>query len=370
MSSLFGNIFKVTTFGESHGVAVGCVVDGCPAQIPLTRQHIQQFLDRRKPGQSAFTSPRSENDPCEILSGIENDITLGSPICIMVRNQDKSPSDYSDITSIFRPNHADYTTQMKYGITASSGGGRASARETIGRVAAAAVAKACVQSLWPGIEILAWVHRIADITANTQEDQVTFDQIEQSEIRCPDPVSEAKMKQHILHAKEQGDSLGGQIRCVIKNAPAGLGEPVFDKLEADLSKAMLSIPACKYFESGDGILSSHLQGSQNNDEFYADQNGKIKTRTNHSGGIQGGISNGMPITFSAGFKPVSTIFKRQNTLDRKGKNTTFQPQSGRHDPCVLPRAVPIVEAMAWLVLADHILRQLPQKSFSNPALNP
>jgi chorismate synthase len=354
MSSIFGTLFKVTTFGESHGVAIGCVIDGCPAQIPISKENIQQFLDRRRPGQNQFTTTRAEKDQCEILSGIENNITLGSPICIIVRNQDKVTSDYSDINSIFRPSHADYTTFKKYGIISVSGGGRSSARETVGRVAAGAVAKAYVKSKFPDIEILAWVNRIANIEAHLDEDKVTFDQIENSEIRCPDPVAEIQMKDQIFQAKQDGDTVGGQIRCVIRNAPAGLGEPVFNKFEANLSKAMLSIPACKYFESGDGIQASYSKGSENNDEFYADENGKIATRTNHSGGIQGGISNGMSITFSAGFKPVSTLFKEQNTTTRNGKNIQFTPKNGRHDSCVLPRAVPIVESMSWLVLADHI----------------
>lgn len=357
MSNTFGAYFRVTTFGESHGTALGCVVDGCPAQIPIFKEDIQQFLNRRKPGQNQFTTDRGEEDQCEILSGIENNLTLGTPICIIIRNKDKINSHYSDINTLFRPNHADYTTFAKYGITSSSGGGRSSARETIGRVAAGAIAKAFVKSKIPNAELLAWVHRVSTIKASVNENTVTDDQIEKSEIRCPDPTAEAAMKNKILAAKQEGDTVGGEIRCVVKNIPPGLGEPVFDKLEANLSQAMLSIPACKYFESGDGIGSTYLYGSENNDEFYKDEHGNIATRTNRSGGIQGGISNGMPITFGVGFKPVSTLFKEQNTITRDGQSVRFKPEKGRHDSCVLPRAVPIVEAMTWIVIADQLLHR-------------
>ena len=357
MASHLGTLFQISTFGESHGVGVGCVIDGCPPGISLNQQTVQAFLNRRRPGQNDFTTPRGELDICEILSGVENGVTLGTPIAILVRNQDKKSSDYSDINNMFRPGHADYTTFKKYGIIPSSGGGRASARETIGRVAAAAVAKAYLQHILPNIDVIGWVDRIYDIQAKVNENTISFEEIEASMIRCPDEHVESKMKEKILQAKAEGDSLGGVIRCVAKNIPAGLGEPVFDKLEADLAKAMLSLPAVRYFEVGDGIAATYAKGSENNDPFMINNNGEVVTGTNKSGGIQGGISNGMPIVISVGFKPVSTIFKEQKTVTKELKESTLKVKSGRHDPCVLPRAVPLVEAMFWLVIADHLLRQ-------------
>lgn len=331
MSNTFGKYFKVTTFGESHGKYMGCVVDGCPENLDLTEEDIQLFLDKRKPGQSLLTSPRNENDKCEIVSGTYCNQTLGSPICILIKNTDNRSKDYDDINQIYRPNHADYTYAIKYKFkNTPPGGGRSSARETIGRVAAGAVAKKFVQSIFPSVEISAMINRVQNSTAQ--------DDIENT----------------ILKAKENGDSVGGTISTTVRNFPAGFGEPVFDKLEAELSKAMLSIPAAKFFESGDGLEATYRLGSENNDLFSIDESGHVITTTNHSGGIQGGISNGMPIVFTVGFKPVSTIFKSQQTVSRDGEKITFQPKQGRHDPCVLPRALIIVESMTWLVLADMI----------------
>ncbi len=357
MSNRFGTLFHVTTFGESHGVALGCVVDGCPPQINLTKESIQAFLNRRKPGQNQFTSPRAESDECEILSGVQGNVTLGTPIAILVKNCDKNAADYNDLNQIFRPSHADYTTFAKYGICTQSGGGRASARETIGRVAAAAVAKCLVNSIYPELDVLSWVDRMETIQAHVVENKVTLAEIEASPLRCPDMRAQQHMEERLLALKKEGDSAGGCIKCVVKNVPPGLGDPVFDKLEAQLAKAMLSLPASKSFEVGSGLSGTFLTGSQHNDEFSLNEKNEVMTNSNNSGGIQGGISNGMPIVFKVGFKPVSTIFKAQQTLDKNLSTVTFTPQSGRHDPCVLPRAVPLVDAMVWLVLADHILRQ-------------
>ncbi|KAB8033546.1 chorismate synthase [Fluviispira multicolorata] len=358
MANTFGRLFKVTTFGESHGVALGCVIDGCPAGLYLDEEIIQALLDRRKPGQNLFTTERAESDKCEIISGTENSVTLGTPITIIIRNQDKKPRDYSQLENIFRPGHADYTTKIKYGLTSKSGGGRASARETVGRVAASAVAKAYLQSIFPAINVMAWVQRISNINAHVNHSDLIIENIEKSEIRCPDSNASELMKRAILSAKEQGDSLGGVIRCVASSVPTGIGEPVFDKLEAELAKAMLSIPASKSFEIGNGLDATYLMGSENNDPFYINNEGKILTKSNRSGGIQGGISNGMPIEFSVGFKPISTIYKEQETVTKQNPTEIkFSIPQGRHDPCVLPRAVPIVEAMCWLVLADQFMLQ-------------
>ncbi|BBH53137.1 chorismate synthase [Fluviispira sanaruensis] len=364
MGNTFGTLFKVTTFGESHGVAMGCVIDGCPAGLNLNEEIIQEFLNRRKPGQSNFTTSRSENDLCEILSGIEQGITLGTPIAIIIRNKDKNPHDYSELNKVFRPGHADYTTQLKYGLAAQSGGGRASARETVGRVAAAAVAKVYLTSIFPELNLMAWVQRIKEIESKLEYHNFSFADIEKSAIRCPDPIVEEQMKIAILNAKEQGDSLGGCIRCVAKNIPAGLGEPVFNKLEAALATAMLSLPACKSFEIGNGFASTYLFGSENNDQYYLNNTGNIYTKTNRSGGVQGGISNGMNLEFSVGFKPISTIYKEQNTVTKtNSQEIKFSIPKGRHDSCVLPRAVPIVEAMCWLVLTDQYMLQSTRKIY-------
>ncbi len=358
MASQLGTLFRVTTFGESHGKALGCIVDGCPAGLKIDINDVQAFLNKRRPGQNEFTSPRSEGDKCDIISGIENSVTLGSPITIIVYNQDKKTQDYSEINEIFRPGHADYSYFKKYGFTAAGGGGRASARETLGRVAAASIAKSVVLSLLPNIEVVAWVDRIHTIQANVDENLVDVTAVESSLIRCPDSVSEAEMKKAILIAKSEGDSLGGMVKCIARNIPAGLGEPVFDKFEADLAKAMLSLPAVRCFEIGEGMAATFLKGSENNDSFIKNASAQVVTATNRSGGVQGGITNGMPVVFSVGFKPVSTIFKEQNTITRNFTETSIKIEKGRHDPCVLPRAVPLVEAMFWLVLADHLLRQI------------
>lgn len=335
MSNTFGKYFRLTTFGESHGKYVGCVIDGCAPNLILSNCDIQIFLDKRKPGQSALTSSRKEADQCEIVSGVFENKTLGTPICILIQNTNQISADYQDINQVYRPSHADYTYARKYHLThVPPGGGRASARETIGRVAGGAVAKAFVQSILPSVVIETVVNRIQHAT------------------------TEPEMQDVILNAKNAGDTVGGTILTVVKNFPAGLGEPVFDKLEAELAKAMLSIPAAKFFESGDGLSATYKRGSENNDAFKVDDSGKIHTTTNHSGGIQGGISNGMPIIFTVGFKPVSTIFQQQHTVSRDGENTLFAPKQGRHDACVLPRAVIIVESMTWLVLADMLKAQV------------
>lgn len=350
----FGKAFCIHTFGESHGGAVGVVIDGCPAGIHIDTAHIQQELDRRKPGQSELTTSRKESDTVHILSGIENNFTLGTPILMLVYNQDAKPKDYENLIQVFRPSHADYTYFKKYGITSKSGGGRASARETLARVAAGAIAKQILKQNC-NLEILAWVSQIWHIKSTVDINKIKFQDIEKNAVRCPDETAANAMQQAILQAKAQGDSLGGIITGLVRNVPEGLGEPVFDKLSADLAKAMLSINAVKGFEYGAGFDSVLFKGSELNDQFYTDEQGKIHTKTNYSGGIQGGISNGEPILFRVAFKPTSTILIPQNTVDIQGKETQIEIK-GRHDPCVLPRAVPIVEAMTALVLADHFLR--------------
>ncbi|MFZ9521348.1 MAG: chorismate synthase [Silvanigrellaceae bacterium] len=357
MASQIGVIFKVSTFGESHGPAVGCVVDGCPAGVPLDTKVIQAELNRRRPGQNKFTTARNEPDTCKILSGVENGITLGTPIAIVVENKDARPADYSDSQSIFRPGHADYTYHVKFGVSARSGGGRASARETIGRVAAGAVAKQMLKKICgEKIAVHAWVQRIAHIDCGNVTRPLPTDSIESSDLRTPHPEAEAKMKEHLESLMQAGDTAGGLIRCVVEGVQTGWGEPVFDKLEAELAKAMLSLPASKSFEIGSGIAGTFRSGSEENDAFIQSDSGKTITRTNNSGGIQGGISNGMDIEFSVGFKPVSSIRQAQDSVSKDGKPQKLEIQKGRHDPCVLPRAVPIVEAMTWLTLADHALR--------------
>lgn len=355
MGNSFGKFFTVTTFGESHGQAVGCIIDGCPSQVKLSQKNIMEFLDKRRPGQSAYTSPRKESDTAEILSGVENGITLGTPICIAVKNTDVRKKDYSDIEKVFRPSHGDFTTLEKYGVTSASGGGRVSARETVGRVAAAAVARALLNKHYPKLCVLSWVERIGNVTANCSAPTTAL--IEKSILRCPDTLATKKMQLLIEEAKTSGDTLGGLIKTSVVGVPVGWGAPVFDKLEACLAKAMLSIPATKSFEIGSGIAGTYMKGSEHNDAFIKNSKNEIKTKTNFSGGIQAGISNGMPIEFSVGFKPVSTLFREQETVTKKGKQVKFSPQSGRHDVVVLPRAVPIVEAMTWLVLVDYYLQQ-------------
>ncbi len=334
------------------------VIDGCPPRLPLTEADIQPDLDRRRPGQSDIVTPRKEDDTCRILSGTFQGQTLGTPISIMVSNTDARPSAYSEMETMFRPSHADFTYQTKYGIRNWEGGGRSSARETIGRVAAGAVAKKILRTLHPGLEILAYVTAIHDLTASVDPATVTADAIEANIVRCPDPAAAAQMIDRIKQVRSEGDSVGGLLECVARGVPAGLGEPVFDKLEADLAKAMLSLPATKGFEIGSGFSGAKLKGSEHNDAFRM-ENGRVRTATNLSGGIQGGISNGEPIFFRVAFKPTATIAKPQQTVTVGGENAKLAAR-GRHDPCVLPRAVPMVEAMTALVLCDHLLRQRAQ----------
>lgn len=355
MSSTFGHAFRIHTYGESHGGAVGVIIDGCPPRIPITREIIQVALDRRRPGQSDIVTPRKEADEAEILSGIQDGVTLGTPIAISVKNTDQRPGAYDEMAAKYRPSHADYTYDAKYGIRALSGGGRASARETIGRVAAAAIALQVLKQQYPALEILAWVKSIQHLVANVDPATVTAADIEGNIVRTGDPAMAPAMIDHIKAIRSEGNSVGGVIECVIRNCPAGLGEPIFDKLEADLAKAMLSIPATKGFEIGSGFAGTQLTGREHNDPFVM-ENGRVRTTSNRSGGIQGGISNGEDIFFRIAFKPTATIMTNQQTVTSEGENTELQGK-GRHDACVLPRAVPIVEAMAILVLADHLLRQ-------------
>ena len=355
MGSSFGQLFRITTFGESHGGGVGVVIDGCPPRIPLSESDIQRDLDRRRPGQSAVVSQRNEADRCEILSGVFEGQTLGTPIAIVVHNEDAQPEAYQEIATTFRPSHADFTYEAKYGIRNWQGGGRASARETIGRVAAGAVARQVLAFLHHGLEFVAYVSRVHDLAAEVDGATVTREQVEASPVRCPDEVATEKMIRAIEQARADGDSLGGIIECVIRGVPPGLGEPVFDKLEADLAKAMLSLPATKGFEIGSGFAASTMKGSEHNDPFEI-RDGEVRTTSNHSGGVQGGISNGESIIFRVAFKPTATIARRQRTVTATKEETSLAAR-GRHDPCVLPRAVPMVEAMASLVLCDHALRQ-------------
>jgi len=355
MGSSFGQLFRITTFGESHGGGVGVVIDGCPPRISLSEPDIQRELDRRRPGQSSVVSQRKEADRCEILSGVFEGQTLGTPIAIVVRNEDAQPEAYQEIATTFRPSHADFTYEAKYGIRNWQGGGRASARETIGRVAAGAVARQVLAVLHPGLEFVTYVTQVHDLAAGVARGTVTREQVEASPVRCPDEVATEKMIRAIEQARADGDSLGGIIECVIRGVPPGLGEPVFDKLEADLAKAMLSLPATKGFEIGSGFAASTMKGSEHNDPFEI-REGEVRTTSNHSGGVQGGISNGEDIIFRVAFKPTATIARRQRTVTATKEETSLAAR-GRHDPCVLPRAVPMVEAMAALVLCDHALRQ-------------
>jgi chorismate synthase len=357
MGNSFGNLFRVTTWGESHGGGVGVVVDGCPPRVGLSEIDIQPELDRRRPGQSSIVTPRQESDRVQILSGTFEGKTIGTPISMLVKNEDARPGAYSEMATKFRPSHADYTYQAKFGIRNWQGGGRTSARETIGRVAAGAVAKKILREQF-GVEILAYVKQVQRISANVDFNAVKFEEIESNIVRCPDPPSAERMIRLIEKMRKAGDSVGGIIECVARGVPPGWGEPVFDRLEADLGKAMLSLPASKAFEIGSGFSGILLTGLQHNDAFRMG-GGKVRTVTNNSGGIQGGISNGEPIFFRVAFKPVATVMRVQDTVDTNFKNTTLTGR-GRHDPCVLPRAVPMVEAMAALVLVDHALRQRGQ----------
>ena len=357
MGSTFGHLFRISTFGESHGGGVGVVIDGCPPLIELSAEEIQVELDRRRPGQSKITTPRNEADHCEILSGIVDGKTLGTPIAILVRNKDQRSQDYGDMAMKYRPSHADATYDAKYGIRAVAGGGRSSARETIGRVAAGAIAKKILQQ--SNVEIVAYVKRIKDLEAAIDPNTVTLEQVESNIVRCPDATCAEQMIDLIQHTGGQGDSIGGVVECVARRVPIGLGEPVFDKLEADLAKAVMSLPATKGFEIGSGFAGTLMTGSEHNDEFYTDEAGRIRTVTNRSGGVQGGISNGENILIRVAFKPTATIRKEQKTVTNTGEEVTLAAK-GRHDPCVLPRAVPMVEAMVALVLCDHLLRQRGQ----------
>ncbi len=358
MANQFGHSFRITTFGESHGGGVGVVIDGCPPGIAINMEQVQAWLDRRRPGQSHLTSPRAEDDTVECLSGLHNGISLGTPMTLLVRNKDYKPDDYQNIQKGFRPSHADFTTQAKYGVRAPSGGGRSSARETIGRVAAAAVAEQFLQQKIAGFSVVAYVETVKDLSANIEDPQeVTRTDVDKTPLRCPDQKMVKSMEALIMDAKKSGDTVGGVIFCGISGCPLGLGEPVFDKLEADLAKAMMSLPASKGFEVGSGFAGTKMYGSEHNDAFEM-RDRRVRTLTNHSGGIQGGISNGEFIYMRVAFKPVSTIFKDQKSVSDKGDPIMLNPNSGRHDPCVLPRAVPMVEAMAMLVIADHYLRQL------------
>lgn len=360
MASTFGTLFRISTFGESHGPAVGVVIDGCPPRVPIDLEAIQAELDRRRPGQSKITTQRKEGDRVEILSGVLDGLSLGTPIALMVRNEDQRSKDYDEMRDKYRPSHADFAYDQKYGIRAWAGGGRSSARETIGRVAAGAVAKQVLAAL--GVEIVAWVDTVKTVTSSVDPETVQLDQVEANIVRCPDVAAAEKMLALIEAVRKKGDSVGGLIGCVARGVPAGWGEPVFDKLEADLAKAVISLPACKGFEVGSGFGGTQMLGSEHNDAYVPTSGSgpdglpRVVTLTNRSGGIQGGISNGMPIVFRAAFKPVATIMSEQQTVDRQHQATTLAGR-GRHDPCVLPRAVPMVEAMTALVLVDHMLRQ-------------
>jgi chorismate synthase len=364
MASTFGTLFRVTTFGESHGPAVGVVVDGCPPGLFVSLDEVQAELDRRRPGQSRITTQRKESDTVEILSGVLDGVSLGSPIAMLVRNEDQRSRDYEEMRTKYRPSHADFAYDQKYGIRAWSGGGRASARETIGRVAAGALAKAYLRTL--GVEIVGWVDRVRSIQASVDSSLVSLSDVEANIVRCPDAACASLMLEEIERVRKTGDSVGGAIGCVARGVPTGWGEPVFDKLEADLAKAVMSLPACKGFEIGAGFEGTFHTGTEQNDEFFAvsdeigpDGKARVVAGTNRSGGIQGGISNGMPITMRAAFKPIATVMVEQHTVTKEHENTTLAGK-GRHDPCVLPRAVPMVEAMVALTLCDHALRQRGQ----------
>ncbi|MDX2096404.1 MAG: chorismate synthase [Leptolyngbyaceae cyanobacterium bins.59] len=359
MGNTFGHLFKVTTFGESHGGGVGVVIDGCPPRLELSVEEIQVELNRRRPGQSKITTPRNEADTCEILSGLFEGKTLGTPIALLVRNKDTRSQDYDEMVQKYRPSHADATYDAKYGIRNWQGGGRSSARETIGRVAAGAIAKKVLHHV-AGVEIVAYVKRIKDLEGMVDPATVTLDQVESNIVRCPDSDCAERMIDLIEQVRKEGDSIGGVVECVARRVPMGLGSPVFDKLEADLAKAVMSLPATKGFEIGSGFAGTLMTGSEHNDEFYMEGD-RVRTVTNRSGGVQGGISNGENILIRVAFKPTATIRKEQKTVTKDGEESLLAAK-GRHDPCVLPRAVPMVEAMVALVLCDHLLRQQGQCS--------
>ena len=356
MSSTIGTLYKVSTFGESHGKAVGAIVDGCPANLQLNEEDIQPQLTRRRPGQSDMTTPRDEADKVIILSGVENGKTLGTPIGLMVNNKDQRPGDYGEMSNVPRPSHADFTYQMKYGNRAASGGGRSSARETISRVAAGAIAEKWLFEQF-GTKITSWVSSVGDIDARDMSTEgLTREQIDSNIIRCPDEAAATKMIELVKAVRDRQDSVGGILTCVAENIPVGLGEPVFERMEAKLGQAMLSIPATKGFELGSGFSGARMFGSQHNDPFELKADGRLGTTTNFSGGVQGGISNGEPLVFRIAFKPPATIGMAQQTSTFEGESTVLEAK-GRHDPCVVPRAVPIVETMTAITLMDFVLRQ-------------
>jgi chorismate synthase len=354
MSNSFGKIFKITTFGESHGKGIGVVIDGCPAGLIIDMDFVQYELDRRKPGQSAIVTQRKETDKVECLSGVWQGQSTGTPIALWIANQDAKSQDYSEFADKFRPSHADYTYFAKYGLRDYRGGGRSSARETASRVAGGAIAKLFLQQY--NTKICAYTSQVGNIILNKNYQEIDISLIEQNPVRCPDVLLAQEMENLIREVRKDGDTIGGVITAFVQNVDVGLGEPVFDRLHAQLGKAMLSLPACKGFAYGSGFEGVSMRGSQHNDIFYKNENNTIKTHSNHSGGIQGGISNGEDIYFRTAFKPVATIMQNQNTLNEQGENTTIQGK-GRHDPCVVPRAVPMVEAMTALVLADFYLRK-------------
>ena len=358
MANTFGHLYRVTTWGESHGGGVGAVVDGCPPQIALSEKDIQPDLDRRRPGQSKIVTPRKEADRCEILSGVFDGKTLGTPISVWVRNEDARPEAYKEMETMFRPSHADYTYQAKYGIRNWQGGGRTSARETIGRVIGGSIAKKMFGQLAPRLSVTTFVRQVGTVVARIDADRVDQKEVESNAVRWPDRKESEQVVKLIERVRAEGDSLGGVVECVVRGCPVGLGEPVFDRLEADLAKGMMSLPASKGFEIGSGFHGVTMRGSEHNDEFFLEGN-RVRTRTNRSGGVQGGISNGEEIVFRVAFKPVATIARAQKTVNVKGRGVELKAR-GRHDPCVLPRAVPMVEAMALLVLADHYLRDRAQ----------
>lgn len=353
MSSTYGRLFRISTFGESHGPGIGVVIDGCPAGLAFDTDFIQHELDRRKPGQSRITTQRREADEFEVLSGVFDGKTQGTPIALLIRNTDQRSKDYGHISEQFRPSHADYTYQTKYGSRDYRGGGRSSARETAARVAAGAIAKLLLAQ--QGVQIQAYVSQVGKLKLNKPYQELNLALAEENAVRCPDPETAEQMFTYIDETRKRGDSIGGIVDCVVTGVPVGWGEPVFDKLHAELGKAMLSINAVKGFEYGSGFAGVEQYGSQHNDEFYTDADGRVRTKTNQSGGIQGGISNGEDIYFRTAFKPVATIMQDQDSVDVHGQTVTVSGK-GRHDPCVVPRAVPIVEAMAALVLADMYLR--------------
>ena len=352
----FGDIFRITTFGESHGLAIGCIIDGCPSLLELSESDIQAELDKRKPGQSGITTPRKEGDKVKILSGVFEGKTTGTPICLMIENENQHSQDYGEIANVFRCGHSDFTYQMKYGIRDYRGGGRSSARETACRVAGGAIAKKYLKEKL-GVEIMAYTNSIYNIKCNAEVSKITQEMIDKNITRCPDDVANKQMVELIENMQAEGNSVGGSVRCLVKNCPVGLGEPVFDKLSAKLAQAMISINATKAFEIGDGVRCSEMTGAENNDEFFV-ENGKVKTKTNHCGGILGGISNGQMIDFTTYFKPIATIKQEQNTINNDFENVKLQITKGRHDPCCVPRAVPVVEAMTALVLMDLYLQDL------------